>query len=259
MPLKPRFIHPVRYVRTCLGYTQPAFAKLVGCSAIAIQRIENGSLPLSPKLAAIISEATAADPHTLRDNQGSKPLDLAGNQYSPESHEFLKNVLPFTDVELRFYLHKLINYFELLLIFANRANRFRAYGVNCAIQQAATEIAEDFGLLQGIHNFLVEKGSVDKRTYRVSDLRKFPAYAQILGFKDDKRFKPDKRIDFVITRGWMKHYILGEVPILPHGADMKLRDAEYILDAERYIPPEIKEAFDQALYWEIRDFRLLPA
>ena len=39
-------MHPVRQVRTCLGYSQPAFAKLVGCSAIAIQRIENGTLKL---------------------------------------------------------------------------------------------------------------------------------------------------------------------------------------------------------------------
>jgi transcriptional regulator with XRE-family HTH domain len=257
MPLKPRFIHPVRHVRTCLGYTQPAFAKLVGCSTIAIQRVENGSLALSPKLAAVISEATGADPETLRRHEGSKPLDMAGNEYSRQSHELLKNVLPFTDDELRLYLGKLINYFELLLISANRANQFRAYAVNSAIQQAATKIAEDFGLLQGIHNFLVEKGSVDKKTYRVSDLRKFPAYAHILGFKDDKRFKPDKRIDFVVTRGWMRHYILDEVPVLPHGADMKLRDAEYILDAERPIPAVIREAISQTLYWQIRNFRLL--
>lgn len=62
MPKKPRMNHPVRQMRTCLGHTQATFAKLVGCSAIAIQRIENGSLRLSPKLAHTIAEATDADP-----------------------------------------------------------------------------------------------------------------------------------------------------------------------------------------------------
>jgi len=43
--------------------------------------------------------------------------------------------------------------------------------------------------------------------------------------------------------------------VIPHGADMKLRNADYILDDERPIPPEVKEAYDQALYWEILEFR----
>ncbi len=37
---------------------------------------------------------------------------------------------------------------------------------------------------------------------------------------------------------------------------MKLQNAKFILDSERYIPPEIKEAVDQAIYWKIEEFRL---
>jgi hypothetical protein len=127
--------------------------------------------------------------------------------------------------------------------------------VNGAIQESFQEIAKDFNLEKAIHNFLIEQGRVDKRIYRVSDLRKFSEYARILGFKDNKRYKPDKRISFTFSRGWMRNYYLMENPVLPHGADMKLRDAKYIFDDERPIPDIVKEAISQALYWEIKEFR----
>lgn len=87
-------------------------------------------------------------------------------------------------------------------------------------------------------------------------MRKFPAYASILSFKDNKRFKPDKVIEFTIPLGWIRNYLVHATAVLPHGADRKLRNAEYILDDERPIPEVIKEALSEALYWEIKDFRL---
>jgi transcriptional regulator with XRE-family HTH domain len=255
MPRKPRFIHPVRQVRTCLGYSQPAFAKLIGCSAAAVQRIENDKLPLSRKLANSILEATGADPVTLRAGREAKAMDMMGKEYTKQSLEFYRGVLPCTEKELKFYLHKSIQYLELLLIASNRSNQIKTYAVNAAIQDSFQKIADDFSLEKPIHNFLIEKGSVDKRIYRVRDLRKFPEYARIVGFKDNKRYKPDKLIPFTIPRGWMRNYSLIAKPVLPHGADMKMRDAKYILDDERPVPEVIKEALSQALYWEILEFR----
>ncbi|HMJ89444.1 MAG TPA: hypothetical protein VK530_06490, partial [Candidatus Acidoferrum sp.] len=95
--------------------------------------------------------------------------------------------------------------------------------------------------------------------YRVSDLRKFTEYARIIGYKDNKRYKPGKLISFNIPWGWMVEYLLYEKAVLPHGADRKLRDAEYILDDERPLSPLIKEAMEQALYWEIIEFKNGPA
>jgi transcriptional regulator with XRE-family HTH domain len=255
MPRKPRFIHPVRQVRTCLGYSQPAFAKLVGCSAVAIQRIENGTLQLSRKLANSILEATGADPSTLRAGREAKAMDMMGHEYSKKSLEFYRGVLPCTEKELKFHLYKIIQYLELLLIASNRSNQIKTYAVNGAIQESFQKIAEDFNLEKAIHNFLIEQGRVDKRIYRVSDLRKFPEYARILKFKDNKRYKPGKLIPFTFSRGWMRNFYLVERPVLPPGADMKLRDAHYILDDERPIPEAVKEAVSQALYWEIKEFR----
>jgi hypothetical protein len=126
---------------------------------------------------------------------------------------------------------------ELLFIASARGAKYKTYAVNEALQRALVKLADDFDLTNSIHNFLIEKGSVAKRIYRVADLRKFSEYARILGFKDNKRYKPDKLISFIRPHGWIKTYFLVEKAVLPHGADMKLRDALYILDDERYIPP----------------------
>jgi hypothetical protein len=44
---------------------------------------------------------------------------------------------------------------------------------------------------------------VDKRKYRVSDLRRFPEFAEIIGYRDDKRFQPDKIIEYHRPKGWI--------------------------------------------------------
>jgi DNA-binding XRE family transcriptional regulator len=258
MPKKPKINHPVRQVRICLGHTQASFAKLIGCSAIAIQRIENGSLKLSPKLAYAIAEATSVDPQTLLKGAGTPVLDRLGQPYSKESFQLLKDVVPTTDDELRHYLDSLIRYLELLLIASNRAGSAKTHGVNAAVQAAFTKIADDFKLLPGMNGFLAEQGSVRRRKYRVGDLRQFPDYARLIGFQDQRRYRPDKVIEFDIPHGWIDSFILVEVPVLPHGADRKLRDAEFILDTERPIPEVIREAVAQALYWKIESFTPLP-
>ncbi len=255
MPLKPRFIHPVRQVRACLGYSQPAFAKLIGCSAPAIQRIENGTLPLSLKLANSIMEATGADPATLRGPRDGIAMAMSGGAYKKDSLKRYKTFVPLNDDELRRYLHTLIRYLELLLIASNRGGKFKTHAVNFALQDSFLKIAKDFGLEEGIHSFLTEKGSVAKRIYRVGDLRKFPEYARLLGFKDNKRFKADKRVPFSLPHGWIRDFFVLETLVLPTGADMKLRPGTYILDDERPIPEVVKEVVSQALYWEINEFR----
>src|SRR5664280_67873 len=105
MPRKPRFIHPVRQVRTCLGHSQPSFAKLIGCSAVAIQRIENGTLQLSPKLANSIMEATGADPVSLRAGREAKAMGMMGREFDKQAYEFYKGILPCTEKELKHLLY----------------------------------------------------------------------------------------------------------------------------------------------------------
>ena len=202
-------------------------------------------------------EATGAEPVQLRAGANGKALDMMGQEYSKDSYEFFKHVIPCTDDECRLLLGKIISYAELLLIASQRGTQYKTYAVFGEIVEAFKRIAENFNLKPSIHRFLVEKGSVGKRNYRVSDLRKFPEFARIIGFKDNKRFALDKLIPHVRPRGWMIDYFLDEEPVLPSDAEMKLHpNAAYIIDAERSIPKAWKEIFDQALYWKIKEFRI---
>lgn len=206
-------------------------------------------------MANSILEATGADPATLVAGRDTKAMDMMGKEYTKQSLEFYRAVLPCDEKELKFLLMKIFHHLQLLFVTSNTRGKFKTYAINLAFQRALIDIANDFNMTNSIHDFLIKGGFSKKRIYRVSDLRKFSDYARILGYKDNKRYKPDKLISFVLPVGWLVDYLLIEKAVLPHGADMKLRDADYILDDERYIPPEVKEAYDQALYWEIEEFR----
>ena len=85
MPRKPVFDHAVRKLRRIMGkkFTQEAFAREIGVSAIAIKRIENGSLKLSPIMKARIMWATGVDPDSL---DSGEPR-LIGVPYTPELYQ----------------------------------------------------------------------------------------------------------------------------------------------------------------------------
>jgi transcriptional regulator with XRE-family HTH domain len=240
-----------------LGHTQASFAKFIGCSAITVQRIENGSLPVSRKFAYTIMEATGADPMSLRFGRQGKALNMWGDEYSKAAFDFYHHALPCDEKEFRYLVLSLSHYLQLMLLAANRGKQFKMRAVFGEIQHSFVRIADDFHLKGAIHSYLTENGYVDKRKYRVSDLRKFPEFARMIGYKDDKRFKPDKIIPYNRPKGWIPDYYLKESPVLPPDADMKLLpNSTYIIDSERPVPEELKNICEQALYWKIDEFRL---
>jgi transcriptional regulator with XRE-family HTH domain len=256
MPKRPRFIHPVRTVRTTLGHTQASFAKLVGCSTVAIQRVENGTLPLSHKLATTIFEATGANPVELQ--KGKKAVDMEGKPFAKDSHENFRAKLSCIADQTKTYCNALHSWIELLFVASQRAGQEKTDAVFTVLQRTLKKIALDFNLEKNIHGFLKEVGSVRNRSYRVSDLRKFPVYAKIIGFKDNKRFKPDKVINFVLPHGWVGEFAwLEEQPVLPPKIAKKYQHADFILDGDRPIPKEMKDDLAKAKYWRIKEFRLL--
>lgn len=258
MPRKPRVTHPLRDLRNCLNMTQPAFAKFVGCSAITIQRIENRTLKMSHILADKILEATGVNPSELA--AGRKAVDVKGNSFTKQSYEDYQKWILDSGHSVEYYQSQLVRFVELLLISSERAGQAKLHSVVAALQNAFAKIAEDFDLTKNINGFLIEKGLIRKRTYLVRDLRKFPEYARRIEFKDNKRFKPNKRIKFDIPNGWLADFDqLVEQPVFPKDVERKLADKDYIIDFNRPIPntPEFKdlnEALPKALYWIIEKF-----
>jgi hypothetical protein len=140
---------------------------MVGCSTVTIQRVENGSLNLSDKLANAILEATGADPVSLRSGTSGRALDMGGRPYSKSAFDFYQKVLPADDREYRYLVLTLSHQIQLLLLTSNRANQFKMRAVFAAIQNSLAKIAEDFALTNAIHRFLIATGHADKRKYRV--------------------------------------------------------------------------------------------
>lgn len=258
MPRKPRLTHPLREIRQALEMTQPAFAKLVGRAAITIQRIENRTLKMSPELADKILEATGANPRELL--AGRKAVDVSGHPYTKQSYEVYQKWLKDSQHSIDYYGFHLTRFLQLLLISSERAGQKKLHSVVAALQDSFAKIGRDFDLKKNIEGFLIEKGHVRKRIYLVRDLRKFSQYAGLIGFKDNKRFKPNKKISFDIPDGWIPAFELIERPILPKGLKTKLLGGKhYIIDHNRPIPdtPEfkpVKEALSKVLYWKIAKF-----
>src|ERR1039458_4258684 len=173
MPRKPRVTHPLRDIRHALNMTQQAFAKFVGCSAIAIQRIENRSMKkMSREMADRILEATGANPFELL--AGRKAVDVKGQPYSKQSFDEYQSWLKTNLYDRQYYHGHLARYLELLLIASERAGQLKLHCVNAALQHSFARIGEDFGLKNNIHGHLIEQGKIRKRVYLVRDLRKDP-------------------------------------------------------------------------------------
>ena len=193
---------------------------------------------------------------SLRSGHPGKALDMNGDEYGKASFEFYQKALPAGDREFRHLDLTLSHQIQLLLSTSNQANRFRMRAVFAAAQNSFRKTAEDFGLVDAIQRFLIAGGHVDRRKYRVGDLRRFPDYARIIGYRDDRRFSPKKIIPCNRPRGWVTDYYLVESPVLPPDAEMMTRpNAAYIIDDEHPIPQVLAHIVEQALYWQITEFR----
>ncbi|MCX6904154.1 MAG: helix-turn-helix transcriptional regulator, partial [Verrucomicrobia bacterium] len=145
MPRKPRFIHPLRQLRACLGLTQTAFARLIGCSAPAIQRIENGTMPMSHRIAQNILQATGANPTELRAGRKGKALDIFGNPYTKEYYDFYNSQVPCSDETGQEYLCHLSRWIRLLLLASIRVGGPRTHALFFTLQELLEETARNFG------------------------------------------------------------------------------------------------------------------
>jgi transcriptional regulator with XRE-family HTH domain len=70
MPIKPKFVHPVRAIRTAARLTQPQFAKLFGVSASYIQAIELGQRQISDDLAYAMMTRFGVTSRSLKKKRG---------------------------------------------------------------------------------------------------------------------------------------------------------------------------------------------
>ena|ERR1041385_897669 len=117
MPKPPRFIHPLRRIRTTIGLSQQKFAVLIGCSTPTVHAIENGRTPISTALEARIFVETGADAKELIKGRKGKALDENRQPYTNEFFESWKKRQEKYDTQTA------LTEFETLLEDASRLGR----------------------------------------------------------------------------------------------------------------------------------------
>ena len=90
MPRKPTHRHVLRDLRTVLGMTQSKFADMLGVSLITVNRIENGSLNISRKIAVHVHVATGVRAAELMKGKTGKLLYEGGGEYTSASFDHWK-------------------------------------------------------------------------------------------------------------------------------------------------------------------------
>ena len=200
----------------------------------------------------MVFEQAGANPSALLEG---KALDMEQKPYTKKSFDDFKSKLGCVDYS-QDNRRWLFHYVELLLMASTRGGQDKAAAVVVSIARFLKKLAKDFNLEKNINGILIENGCIKKRAYRVSDLRKYPIYAGIIGYQDNKRFKPTKIIKFEITEWWIHGFIaLQESPVLPKELEKLHKNTSFIIDGDRPIPQEMRDWLDKALYWKIKFFQ----
>jgi transcriptional regulator with XRE-family HTH domain len=89
MAQKPALRHVLGQVRLQAGLSQSKLAKLLGCAAVTVQRIEQGNLGLSEDLAAKVQEELGVSAAWLFDNDSMRPaVTPGGGLWTVNHYEF---------------------------------------------------------------------------------------------------------------------------------------------------------------------------
>ena len=148
MPRTPRTEHVLRRLRAVIGKSQKDFAMMIGISASALQRIELGSLRISPKIANRIREATGLDTRCLRNWPRGELKSVRGNLYTRAEFAALQHRQSFSFRALRhecdYMVAEIRRRINLLLEVASDRKRFDL--VLSDIWSSLDQIRRSFGL-----------------------------------------------------------------------------------------------------------------
>jgi transcriptional regulator with XRE-family HTH domain len=147
MPRPHSHPHILRDLRATIGLSQAELAERVGVSAIAIQRIEGGSLALSSQLASRIMLATGISGGELLRGGNGKLIDALGRPYSAETFRWWKIKKMVGADRAKEDAENLGWWVEVLLKAAGRAKEGNRYfAARDALINSLTTIRDEFGL-----------------------------------------------------------------------------------------------------------------
>jgi DNA-binding XRE family transcriptional regulator len=142
MARPPKFIHPLRRLRSVIGLSQKAFAQLIGVPSPTIEATENGRLPMSKRLARRVYWATGIQSSELLKGVNAKLLNKSGNKYSlRDFRQWQKrNYQTPNKQQIDLLLDQPLQHIRKSLTTAARQERF--VGAFCDIAEAMESAAE---------------------------------------------------------------------------------------------------------------------
>ena len=161
MPRPPKHRHVLRDLRHVIKMSQAALAEAVGVSTVAVNRIENGSLPLSAPVALRIYLATGLSTQELMRGKNGKLLDQYREPYTQATFDSWRNDP--RKVSEKFAAPDAAGlqwWIEMLLRAAARKYGGKSYqAVRMSLVQAIDAVCADFNLGKVVEGVLREHGA----------------------------------------------------------------------------------------------------
>lgn len=147
--------HPLKRVRSIIGIDQRTIARRVGCSVVAIKRIEQGTLALSRPLADKLEAALGVSAAYLRHGKASQPPT------TPKGEPFTADTFARRELELRegtliqsaaFFPFRWAAKLGAIASAAGDENRLLAF--HYKVEALALELEKEFGIDREAHERL---------------------------------------------------------------------------------------------------------
>lgn len=192
MPRKPRFMHPLRVVRTTIGLTQPQFAAKVGVAEVTIRKIENGGLNMSLDLAQRIRLFTGADSAELLKGKTGKALGSGGAPYTKGTFEYWKKTFFVSSKKNAIkYFNDSNGWLQVLLLASAQPTVGKLPAVYMSFLEWLEKTKAEFKLDKQVDALLNQLDFIETRTFTYEFIRNKNAqpFVKYYGLKNDPRKK----------------------------------------------------------------------
>lgn len=147
MAKKETYSHIVREIRRVLGWSQEYLAQQLNCAMITVNKIENGSLAISKRLALRIEGLTDVPFEHILANRRGKPRNRIGELLQKnDPQKSLYAVQSLDGDQLESFVESHVFQVKLLVETCWECNPEKFSSLNVVLRDAIQTIGEEFGL-----------------------------------------------------------------------------------------------------------------
>jgi transcriptional regulator with XRE-family HTH domain len=150
MPKAPRHHSILREIRRTLGWNQEELGRRIGTAVGTINRIENGTLTISRRLALRLYWLTGVDWKDIVANRKGRPQTRYGPLDRTHLDRLVERARTLSDKEFDSLRDNAKYFFDIVLVAARIYAPHKLWAIDAAILCASEELLEEFHLEPGI-------------------------------------------------------------------------------------------------------------